>query len=135
MASLYTDQAGKLPSLQTLGFQQPNLLSGGCYTKFCATGSRLPASFPFASIGRAAEQFRPGRTDAQAIRQLTSSQLRVDCVQTRGFLNLLAPAAWVALAPGEAISIYGTGMAEPGASCMMLTATSPGWSSKSVDFN
>jgi hypothetical protein len=43
-------------------------------------------------------QFRPGHTDAQAIRQLTSSQLRVDCVQTRGFLNLLAPAAWVAMA-------------------------------------
>jgi hypothetical protein len=43
-------------------------------------------------------QFRPGSTDAQAIRQLTSSQLRVDCVQTKGFLNLLAPAAWVAMA-------------------------------------
>jgi len=43
-------------------------------------------------------QFRPGHTDAQAIRQLTSSQLRVDCVQTKGFLNLLAPAAWVAMA-------------------------------------
>lgn len=43
-------------------------------------------------------QFRPGSADAQAIRQLTSSQLRVDCVQTRGFLNLLAPAAWVAMA-------------------------------------
>jgi hypothetical protein len=28
MASLYTNQAGKLPSLQTLGFQQPSLLSG-----------------------------------------------------------------------------------------------------------
>ncbi|MGD0099044.1 MAG: hypothetical protein ABSC60_01710 [Acidobacteriota bacterium] len=43
-------------------------------------------------------QFRPGHSDAQAIRQLTSSQLRVDCVQTRSFLNLLAPAAWVAMA-------------------------------------
>jgi hypothetical protein len=28
MASLFTDQAGKLPSLQQLGFQQPNLMSG-----------------------------------------------------------------------------------------------------------
>jgi len=43
-------------------------------------------------------QFRPGRADAQSIKQLTSSQLRVDCVQTRPFLNLLAPAAWVAMA-------------------------------------
>jgi hypothetical protein len=43
-------------------------------------------------------QFRPGHTDAQAIQQLTSAQLRVDCVQTKGFLNLLAPAAWVAMA-------------------------------------
>ena len=43
-------------------------------------------------------QFRPGRDDARTIKDLTSSQLRVDCVQTRPFLNLLAPAAWVALA-------------------------------------
>jgi hypothetical protein len=43
-------------------------------------------------------QFRPGQSDAQSIRQLTSAQLRVDCVQTKGFLNLLAPAAWVAMA-------------------------------------
>ena len=43
-------------------------------------------------------QFRPGSADAQSIQRLTSSQLRVDCVQTRPFLNLLAPAAWVALA-------------------------------------
>jgi len=43
-------------------------------------------------------QFRPGQADGQVIRQLTSSQLRVDCVQTRSFLNLLAPAAWVAMA-------------------------------------
>lgn len=43
-------------------------------------------------------QFRPGHSDAQSIKRLTSSQLRVDCVQTKPFLNLLAPAAWVALA-------------------------------------
>jgi hypothetical protein len=43
-------------------------------------------------------QFRPGHADGESIRQLTSAQLRVDCVQTKPFLNLLAPAAWVALA-------------------------------------
>ena len=43
-------------------------------------------------------QFRPGNADAESIRALTSSQLRVDCVQTKPFMNLLAPAAWVALA-------------------------------------
>jgi len=43
-------------------------------------------------------QFRPGATDAESIKALTSTQLRVDCVQTKPFMNLLAPAAWVALA-------------------------------------
>jgi len=43
-------------------------------------------------------QFRPGNADAESIKALTSSQLRVDCVQTKPFMNLLAPAAWVALA-------------------------------------
>jgi len=43
-------------------------------------------------------QFRPGTADSQSIERLTSSQLRVDCVQTKPFLNLLAPAAWAALA-------------------------------------
>jgi len=43
-------------------------------------------------------QFRPGNADAESIKALTSAQLRVDCVQTKPFMNLLAPAAWVALA-------------------------------------
>jgi len=43
-------------------------------------------------------QFRPGREDFGKIRKYTSTQLRVECVQTRSFLNLLAPATWVALA-------------------------------------
>jgi len=43
-------------------------------------------------------QFRPGVDDARAIANLTSAQLRIDCVQTAPFLNILAPAAWVALA-------------------------------------
>jgi hypothetical protein len=64
-------------------------------------------------------QFRPGSADAQAIRQLTSSQLRVDCVQTRGFLNLLAPAAWVAMASlytdqaGKLPSLQALGFQQP----------------------
>jgi hypothetical protein len=43
-------------------------------------------------------QFRPGTDDARSVKELTSSQLRVDCVQTRPFMDLLAPAAWVAMA-------------------------------------
>ena len=64
-------------------------------------------------------QFRPGSGDAQFIRQLTSSQLRVDCVQTRSFLNLLAPAAWVAMASlftdqaGKLPSLQALGFQQP----------------------
>jgi len=43
-------------------------------------------------------QFRPGREDARAIKELQSSQLRIDCVQTKPFLNILAPSTWIALA-------------------------------------
>jgi hypothetical protein len=43
-------------------------------------------------------QFRPGTEDARSVRELTSSQLRIDCVQTKPFMDLLAPAAWVAMA-------------------------------------
>ncbi|MDR3703371.1 MAG: hypothetical protein P4L56_27230 [Candidatus Sulfopaludibacter sp.] len=43
-------------------------------------------------------QFRPSRTDQNAFRQLQSSSLRVDCVQTRPMMNLFAPLAWASLA-------------------------------------
>jgi hypothetical protein len=43
-------------------------------------------------------QFRPGRGDDKKVKEYTSSQLRIDCVQTKGFLDLLAPSAWIALA-------------------------------------
>ena len=43
-------------------------------------------------------QFRPGTEDAKSVKELTSSQLRIDCVQTRPFMDILAPAAWVAMA-------------------------------------
>jgi hypothetical protein len=43
-------------------------------------------------------QFRPGVEDGQIIKQYSSSQLRVDCVQTKAFLDILAPSAWVAMA-------------------------------------
>jgi hypothetical protein len=43
-------------------------------------------------------QFRPGRKDQEAFRQLQSSSLRVDCVQTRPMMNLFAPLAWASLA-------------------------------------
>jgi hypothetical protein len=43
-------------------------------------------------------QFRPGRADGKTVRDYASSQLRIDCVQTKAFLNILAPSAWVALA-------------------------------------
>jgi hypothetical protein len=43
-------------------------------------------------------QFRPSRTDQTAFRQLQSSSLRVDCVQTRPMMNLFAPLAWASLA-------------------------------------
>jgi len=64
-------------------------------------------------------QFRPGHIDAQAIKQLTSAQLRVDCVQTKSFLNLLAPAAWVAMASlytdqaGKLPSLQAMGFTQP----------------------
>lgn len=50
------------------------------------------------AVSIALGQFRPGNADAKSIKELTSAQLRVDCVQTKSFMNILAPAAWVALA-------------------------------------
>jgi len=43
-------------------------------------------------------QFRPGRQDGKTVREYSSSQLRIDCVQTKSFLDILAPSAWVAMA-------------------------------------
>ena len=43
-------------------------------------------------------QFRPGKADRVAFKQLQSSSLRVDCVQTRPMMNLFAPLAWASLA-------------------------------------
>ena len=43
-------------------------------------------------------QFRPAKSDQIAFRQLQSSSLRVDCVQTRPMMNLFAPLAWASLA-------------------------------------
>jgi hypothetical protein len=43
-------------------------------------------------------QFRPGKGDQVAFKQLQSSSLRVDCVQTRPMMNLFAPLAWASLA-------------------------------------
>ena len=43
-------------------------------------------------------QFRPAKSDQTAFKQLQSSSLRVDCVQTRPMMNLVAPLAWASLA-------------------------------------
>jgi hypothetical protein len=64
-------------------------------------------------------QFRPGTEDARSVKELTSSQLRIDCVQTRPFMDLLAPAAWVAMASlytdkaGKLPSLQQLGMQQP----------------------
>jgi hypothetical protein len=43
-------------------------------------------------------QFRPGVADRAAFKQLQSSSLRLDCVQTRPMMNLFAPLAWASMA-------------------------------------
>ncbi len=43
-------------------------------------------------------QFHPSKTDRTAFAQLQSATFRVDCVQTRPMMNLMAPLAWAALA-------------------------------------
>ena len=43
-------------------------------------------------------EFRPGTADMEIVKNYESSQLRIDCVQTKSFLNILAPSAWVAMA-------------------------------------
>ncbi len=43
-------------------------------------------------------QFRPSKDDGKTVQKYSSSQLRIDCVQTKSFLNILAPSAWIALA-------------------------------------
>jgi hypothetical protein len=46
-------------------------------------------------------QFRPGTEDQQLLESVKSSSLRVDFVQTKSFMNVLAPMAWAALAVFE----------------------------------
>ncbi|HWC96135.1 MAG TPA: hypothetical protein VG456_05285 [Candidatus Sulfopaludibacter sp.] len=43
-------------------------------------------------------QFRPSEADRAAFKQLQTSSLRLDCVQTRPMMNLFAPLAWASLA-------------------------------------
>jgi hypothetical protein len=42
--------------------------------------------------------FQPGTDDAKIVKQYDSAQLRVECIQTKPFLNILAPSTWIALA-------------------------------------
>src|ERR1039458_7292661 len=42
--------------------------------------------------------FRPAPDDHKAISRSKNCQIRVDCVQTRPIMNLLAPMAWAGLA-------------------------------------
>jgi hypothetical protein len=64
-------------------------------------------------------QFRPGKSDLERIQKYTSSQLRIECLQTRPFLNILAPATWVALASlytdraGKLPSLQALGFQQP----------------------
>ena len=43
-------------------------------------------------------QFRLSQEDQDAFKNMRSSQLRLDCVQTKPFMNIVAPLAWTALA-------------------------------------
>jgi hypothetical protein len=47
-----------------------------------------------ASLG----QYRPGEADHELLGDVKTSQLRIDFVQTKSFLDILAPMAWAALA-------------------------------------
>jgi hypothetical protein len=49
-------------------------------------------------VNAALGQFRPGVDDHEMLQSVKSSQLRVDFVQTKSFMNILAPMAWAALA-------------------------------------
>jgi hypothetical protein len=68
-----------------------------------------------ASLG----QFRPGADDHTLLQSVKSSQLRVDFVQTKSFMNVLAPMAWAALAvfahdkPGKLPSLEQLGYKAP----------------------
>jgi hypothetical protein len=43
-------------------------------------------------------EFHPGAGDRAALKKVKSSQVRVDFVQTKSFMNVVAPLAWTALA-------------------------------------
>ncbi len=43
-------------------------------------------------------QFRPGNADRDFLKHVQSSQLRVDCVQSKPYRDILAPLAWCAMA-------------------------------------
>ena len=43
-------------------------------------------------------QFRPGNSDREFLKHVQSSQLRVDCVQSKPYRDILAPLAWCAMA-------------------------------------
>ncbi len=42
--------------------------------------------------------FQPGTDDSKIIRQFDSAQLRIECIQTKPFMDILAPATWIAMA-------------------------------------
>jgi hypothetical protein len=82
-------------------------------------------------------QFRPGTEDNnKVVRQYSSSQLRIDCVQTKSFLNILAPSAWVALASlftdkaGKLPSLQQLGFQQPNLMSGQNKVVLPGGSGK-----
>ena len=70
-------------------------------------------------VNAALGQYRPGADDHTLLQSVKSSQLRVDFVQTKSFMNVLAPMAWAALAvfahdkPGKLPSLEQLGYKAP----------------------
>jgi len=71
------------------------------------------------TVSAALGQYRPGADDHALLQNMKSSQLRVDFVQTKSFMNVLAPMAWAALAvfahdkPGKLPSLEQLGYKAP----------------------
>jgi hypothetical protein len=88
------------------------------------------------SVNISLSQLHLSQEDQDAFRRLKSSQLRLDCVQTKPFMNILPPLAWTALASlypnkaGHLPSLSELGFHTPNASGGVTKVILPGGTGK-----
>ncbi|SPF32492.1 exported hypothetical protein [Candidatus Sulfopaludibacter sp. SbA4] len=68
------------------------------YTDRDEVKDQLPDLPGDVSVSVSLSHFRPGTADGRKVKELASSQVRIDCSQVNRFLDILAPMSWIGLA-------------------------------------